>query len=129
MQPKLIYRSIISGSEVTTTIFEDYLGGKVETLYPLVDFYMAKNLTSVSLKNTIQKLCHKYHKYNLYVKGNIDFYNKKKLCEIIDEITLKYNVSNDTLCDILSESLYFENIDLEEVPDNYKILLKERGLY
>ncbi|WP_315335701.1 MamI family restriction endonuclease [Fusobacterium pseudoperiodonticum] len=126
MQPKLIYRSIISESEVTTTIFEDYLGGNVETLYPFVRFHKANNLTQNILKNVIQKLC---HKYNLYVKGNIDSYNKKKLCEIIDEIILKYNVPNNTLCDILSESLYFENIDLEEVPDNYKILLKERGLY
>ena len=126
MQPKLIYRSKISKNEVTTVSFEDFLGGEVETLHPLVRFNNANNLTPNILKNVIQKLC---HKYNLYVEGNIDSYNKKKLCEIIDEITLKKNVSNDILCDILSESIYFQNIDLAEVPNNYKILLKERGLY
>lgn len=126
MQPKLIYRSKISKNEVTTVIFEDFLGGEVETLHPLVRFNNANNLTPNILKNVIQKLC---HKYNLYVEGNIDSYNKKKLCEIIDEITLKKNVSNDILCDILSESIYLQNIDLAEVPNNYKILLKERGLY
>ena len=126
MQPKLIYRSIISESEVTTTIFEDYLGGNVETLYPFVRFHKATILTKAILKDVIQKLC---HKYNLYVEVNIDSYNKKELCEIIDEITLNYIVPNNTLCDILSESLYLENIDLEEAPDNYKFLLKKRGLY
>ena len=103
MQPKLIYRSKISKNEVTTVIFEDFLGGEVETLHPLVRFNNANNLTPNILKNVIQKLC---HKYNLYVEGNIDSYNKKKLCEIIDEITLKKNVSNDILCDILSESIF-----------------------
>ena len=126
MQPKLIYRSIISETEVITTIFEDYLGGNVETLYPFVRFHKATILTKAILKDVIQKLC---HKYNLYVEVNIDSYNKKELCEIIDEITLNYIVPNNTLCDILSESLYLENIDLEEAPDNYKFLLKKRGLY
>ena len=124
MQPKLIYRSIISETEVITTIFEDYLGGNVETLYPFVRFYTDTTLTKSILEDVIQKLC---QRYLLNVEEGC--YTKKDLCEIIDEIILRYNVPNNTLCDILSESLYFENIDLEEVPDNYKILLKERGLY
>ena len=78
MQPKLIYRSIISETEVITTIFEDYLGGNVETLYPFVRFYTATTLTKAILEDVIQKLC---QRYLLNVEEGC--YTKKDLCEII----------------------------------------------
>jgi len=96
-KPRLIYQSVIKGDgTINTIVFPTLNNARVEEPLSLEKYSAARTVTVTALQSVIERLT-----------GNRPVFSKKKEYLLyLQKIREAQSISNDTLCDALSEAIY-----------------------